>query len=100
MNCARSQFRPESNCFKYFLVDLILRDFEIYWTVLVYYKLNTHDECGPALWQRLYVHTKRRVAIHLGQLGICIFNCLPSVTQNSYHYPECHNANARQHSYE
>ena len=49
MNCARSQFRPESNCFKYFLVDLILRDFEIYWTVLVYYKLNTHDECGPAL---------------------------------------------------
>ena len=55
---------------------------------------------GIGWWQRLYVHTKRRVAIHLGQLGICIFNCLPSVTQNSYHYPECHNANARQHSYE
>ena len=29
-----------------------------------------------------------------------VYLTVPSVTQISYHYPQCHNANARQHSYE
>ena len=83
MNCAQSQFRPESNCFKYFLVDLNwycgnLRE----WNGLTLHWMQC--TClgwtwpGIRRWQRLYVHTKPSVAIDLGQLGIvciCIFNC-------------------------
>ena len=51
----------------------ILRDTGQY---LCYRLTHDHDECGPALDDgNVCVHTKPRVVIHLGQLGICIFNC-------------------------
>ena len=82
MNCAQSQFRPESNCFKYFLVDLNwycgnLREWN--GLTLHWMQCTCLGWTWPGRWwQRLYVHTKPSVAIDLGQLGtvcICIFNC-------------------------
>ena len=73
----------------------------------MYYRLtHDHDECGPASDDgNVCVSTQSPVwSFILGSLGICIqcivYLTVPSVTQISYHYPQCHNANARQHSYE